>query len=81
MLFGNRVVKYCILEDEVLCVLILSLYCPVSSLFLLWVVFVCLFSCRKRVFSILPPVPKWFLIQQWVCILRSINEKIVSDAG
>lgn len=29
MLFGNRVVKYCILEDEVVCVLI---FCPSIAL-------------------------------------------------
>lgn len=39
------------------------------------------FFCPQRVFRILSSVPKWSLIQQWVCILRSINEKVVSDAG
>lgn len=80
-MFFRNVSAYCVLEDEVVCVCFgsLSFHCPMYSLLL--VVF-CLFVFGlQRVFSIFSSVSRWSLIQQWVCILRSINEKVVSDAG
>lgn len=43
--------------------------------FLLW------YSFIRKAYSAFSFVLKWSLIQRWVSFLRSIKEKVVSDAG